>query len=76
MLGSAISIAGKLFLVGGITGDVTNPVSLDTIYVYDDYSNSWKVFAKMSQGRLNHATGSYGNYLAVIGGHTIVNNTL
>lgn len=74
MLGSAISINGKLYVVGGMTGDVSKPVPMDKIYVCHGKGDNWELWTKMGSPRLNHATVSYGSYLAIVGGHTLVNN--
>ena len=36
MLGSGISINGRLFITGGVTGTLEKPRALSTIFTYND----------------------------------------
>lgn len=73
MLASGISIGNRLYVVGGVTGQVQKPQALKDIYVFNDETRVWSVWTTMSTSRLNHCTASYGNYLVVVGGHTLHN---
>jgi len=74
MLGAALTVGSRMFVVGGMSGEPKNPKTLDTIYRFDDSEEKWVVWANMSEPRVNHSCTSYGNYINIIGGHNIEDN--
>ena len=73
MLAAAISMDGNLFVIGGVTGTIDNPEVLNRIYVFNETQYSWDVWTTMSNSRMNHSVASYGNFMIIVGGHTLVN---
>lgn len=71
MLATGISMQGKLFIVGGVTGSAKKLQPISDVFVLDEFAHEWKVWTTMSESRLNHSTVQYGNYLIISGGHTL-----
>jgi Kelch motif/Putative Ig domain len=60
-------IAGKIYVTGGIEGDVTQ-TALSVVQVYDPVTDSWDEVAPMPTARLNHRAAVVDNVLYAIGG--------
>ena len=73
MLSSAITINDRIFLVGGMSGSKENPKVINEIYTFNNSSQDWEIWTRMSHSRMNHSTGAYGHLLIIAGGHTMDN---
>jgi N-acetylneuraminic acid mutarotase len=60
------SVNGKLYLIGGISGD---PSILSSVEEYDPVSNSWRFVAPLPRPRHHAAAAVIGQQIYVIGGY-------
>ena len=61
-------IDGKLYIIGGFNGDVS-----DRIYIYDIEADSWSNEVEMPSGLSAHATAKIGNRIYLVGDFTNLN---
>ncbi|WP_429002175.1 Kelch repeat-containing protein [Xanthomonas campestris] len=68
----AVVASGKLYVVGGLTGDYPEEAALTHLLIYDPATDRWQVGAEIPENRRRGATGAveHDGVLYLVGGNT------
>ncbi|PPT94103.1 Kelch repeat-containing protein [Xanthomonas arboricola] len=68
----AVVSSGKIYFVGGLTGDYPEEAALTHLLIYDPATDRWQVGAEIPKGRRRGAAGAvaYDGVLYLVGGNT------